>query len=87
METTALSPIAESAPKPALRAEVRPLRAIRRSYRRNLAQRNRLQRTLFGLFFFLLGTYALNALILFLFAPQGIESGSSDYEGASAAIH
>lgn len=80
MDTTS-STIAEHAPKAAVRAEARPLRSLRRSHRRIRSKRTRLQRILFGLFFSVLGAYALNALILSLFFPQGSTTAVESYGG------
>lgn len=85
METTADSTIAEFAPKRAVRAEVRPLRALRRQRRK--IKRPLLRRIAFGMLFALLAVYGLNALILLAFMPHGTPSGIDEYRDAEVELH
>lgn len=76
-----------SLPEPvaAARAEIRPIRSVRRSRKRKTTI---LQRTAFLSLAFLVFFYGINGLILGLFEPHGIESGSGgSYQGADVELY
>lgn len=72
-------------PVAATRAEVRPIRATRRARKRRIGP---FQRVAFVALGFLIAVYGLNGLILGLFEPHGVESGSGgSFQGAEVELY